>query len=123
MQNTQKMFWKKLLGDSGEALAVNYLKKNGYEIIARNFKCRYGEIDIIAKENKIWCFIEVKTIAKAKAESPFDTIGKKKMEHIESSAAHYISVNRLGNEKIRFDAVGIKVNGGNNEIELVKGIF
>ncbi|OGF46934.1 MAG: hypothetical protein A2452_07205 [Candidatus Firestonebacteria bacterium RIFOXYC2_FULL_39_67] len=117
------MFWKKLLGDSGETLAAIYLQKNGYKIIARNYKCCYGEIDIIAKEKDIWCFIEVKAIAKPVAESPFDTIGKKKMEHIENSAAQYVAENKLGNEKIRFDAVGIRVGSGNYDIELVKGIF
>jgi len=117
------MFWKKFLGESGENLAAMYLEKNGYKVIARNYKCRYGEIDIIAKEKDIWCFIEVKAVAKGKGESPFDTIGKKKIEHIENSAAHYVAENKLGREKIRFDAVGIRVSEGKSEIELVKGIF
>ncbi|OGF49615.1 MAG: hypothetical protein A2044_04435 [Candidatus Firestonebacteria bacterium GWA2_43_8] len=117
------MFWKKLLGESGETLAAMHLEKNGYKIITRNYKCRYGEIDIIAKEKNTWCFIEVKAIAKSSSESPFDTIGKKKMEHIENSAAQYVAENKLGNERIRFDAVGIRVNDGKNEIELVKGIL
>jgi putative endonuclease len=123
MQDTQTMFWKKFLGESGETLAAIYLKKNGYTIIARNYKCRYGEIDIIAKEKNTWCFIEVKAIAKSKAESPFDTIGKKKMEHIENSAAQYVAENKLGNELVRFDAVGIRISAGKQEIELVKGII
>ncbi|OGF50403.1 MAG: hypothetical protein A2231_02605 [Candidatus Firestonebacteria bacterium RIFOXYA2_FULL_40_8] len=117
------MFWKKLLGNSGETLAAIYLQKNGYKIIARNYKCRYGEIDIIAKEKNTWCFIEVKAIAKSKSESPFDTIGKKKMEHIENTAAHYVAENKLGNERVRFDAVGIRISAGKQEIELVKGIL
>jgi len=123
MQDTQTMFWKKLLGNSGETLAAIYLQKNGYKIIARNYKCRYGEIDIIAKEKNTWCFIEVKAIAKSKSESPFDTIGKKKMEHIENTAAHYVAENKLGNERVRFDAVGIRISAGKQEIELVKGIL
>jgi len=117
------MFWKKLLGQSGEDAAAKFLKKNGYKIITRNYRCRYGEIDIIAREKNTWCFIEVKTIEKAEAESPFDTISAKKIEHIENSAAQYITENKLGNEKIRFDAVAIKSAGEKKEIVLLKGIF
>src|SRR4030042_4101986 len=56
MESSPKKF-----GDYGETLAVNFLKKHGYTIIQRNYKCIYGEIDIIAKENNCIVFIEVKT--------------------------------------------------------------
>lgn len=117
------MFWKKLLGLAGEDEAARFLKKNGYKIIERNYRCRYGEIDIIARQKDIWCFIEVKTIEKSASESPFETIGKKKLEHIENSAACYIAENKLGKEKIRFDGIGIRVNEGKSEIELIKDMF
>ncbi|MFH1073713.1 MAG: YraN family protein [Candidatus Firestonebacteria bacterium] len=117
------MFWKRFLGQSGEDAAVKYLKKNSYKIITRNYKCRYGEIDIIAKEKDTWCFIEVKTIGKSEAESPFETISAEKIKHIENSAAQYVSENKLGNEKIRFDAVGIRTGAGKDRIELIKGVF
>ena len=117
------MFWKKFLGSAGEDEAVKFLKKNGYKIVERNYKCRYGEIDIIAREKDCWCFIEVKTIAKSAAESPFETIGPKKVEHIENSAACYVAEKKLGKEKIRFDGVGIRMSEGKSEIELIKGMF
>jgi putative endonuclease len=117
------MFWKKFLGLFGEDEAAKFLKRNGYKIIERNYKCRYGEIDIIARQKDTWCFIEVKTIQKAASESPFETIDKKKMEHIENSAACYVSKNKLGREKVRFDAIGIRVSEGKSEIELIKDLF
>ena len=117
------MFWKKILGVFGEDEAVKFLKKNGYKIIERNYKCRYGEIDIIAKQKNTWCFIEVKTIQKSASKSPFEKIDKTKLEHIENSAACYIAKNKLGNEKIRFEAIGIRVSEGKTEIELLKDIF
>ena len=117
------MFWKKLLGLAGEDKAAGFLKKNGYKIIERNYRCRYGEIDIIARQKDTWCFIEVKTIEKSASESPFETIGRQKVRHIENSAACYIAEKKLGGEKIRFDAIGIRANEGKSEIELIKDIF
>ena len=117
------MFWKKFLGLAGEEEAVKFLKQNGYKIIERNYRCRYGEIDIIARQKDVWCFIEVKTIAKAAAESPFETIDRKKTAHIENAAACYASEKKLGREKIRFDAVGIRKTEGKSEIKLIKDIF
>jgi len=52
---------KKELGNKGEELAIRFLKKNGYRIIGRNYACKMGEMDIIAKEKDILVFIEVKT--------------------------------------------------------------
>ena len=47
-------------GDRGEAMAAEYLRENGYEILASQFRCRFGEIDLIARRGDILCFVEVK---------------------------------------------------------------
>ena len=52
---------KAVTGKLGELAAGRYLRENGYEIITANYRCRLGEIDIIAKQNKYICFVEVKT--------------------------------------------------------------
>ena len=56
-----KSFQRQLLGKQGEDFAATYLAKHGFHIIARNFKARYGELDIIALEGKTLVFVEVKT--------------------------------------------------------------
>ncbi len=56
-----KMFYKKNLGQEGEKIAIKYLQRLGYTIIEQNFRCKSGEIDIIAKEKEQIIFIEVKT--------------------------------------------------------------
>ena len=48
-------------GDRGEAMAAEYLRENGYEILASQFRCRFGEIDLIAWDKSVLCFVEVKT--------------------------------------------------------------
>ena len=55
------MFYKKALGQEGEKIAIKYLQRLGYTIIEENFRCKSGEIDIIAKEDNEIIFIEVKT--------------------------------------------------------------
>lgn len=55
------MFYKKNLGQEGEKIAIKYLQRLGYTIIEQNFRCKSGEIDIIAKEKEQIIFIEVKT--------------------------------------------------------------
>ncbi len=52
---------KRITGDIGEEFTCGYLKERGYEILARNYSCRYGEIDIIAVKDKVTAFVEVKT--------------------------------------------------------------
>ena len=52
---------KKEFGDWGEQIAADYLKNHGYQLVERNFRCYYGEIDLIALEKDVWCFIEVKS--------------------------------------------------------------
>ena len=61
MPNSQKNLYKKFLGDKGELIALNYIKKNGYKILEKNYKTKFGEADIIAKKDDLICFIEVKT--------------------------------------------------------------
>ena len=50
----------KELGDRGEAMVADYLRRHGYEIVASQFRCRFGEIDLIARRENVLCFVEVK---------------------------------------------------------------
>ena len=118
------MFWKRFLGLFGEDEAAKLLKKRGYRIIQRNYSCRYGEIDIIAKDGKTLVFIEVKTLSRGKAETPFDTITERKRRHIENCAEYYLNYKKLKDTPIRFDAVAVWYEGKDQtKIEIVKGAF
>ena len=61
MPDTQKDFYKKLLGRTGESKAVSFLKKKKYRILKKNYVTKIGEVDIIAEQNGVIVFIEVKT--------------------------------------------------------------
>lgn len=93
------------LGSFGEEMAVNFLKRKGYSILEKNFKCRIGEIDVIAeKENRIH-FIEVKTRTNHIFGTPAESVGKKKMEKIRKVAAVYLLCNKKQNYQVQFDVV------------------
>ena len=78
------------LGKKGEIEAQKYLRKLEYDILARNFKCSYGEIDIIAKEKEEIVFIEVKTRCSQKYGEPREAVNQIKKKHIKKASAYYI---------------------------------
>jgi len=73
---------KQALGRSGEYKAIQYLDQNGYIILCRNYRCRLGEIDIIASEGKTICFVEVKTRKNLNFGHPFEAIDEKKYNQV-----------------------------------------
>ena len=73
----------------GEKLAADFLTKQGYEIIETNFRCREGEVDIIAKDGDYLVFIEVRTKSSRMFGSPEESITARKKEHLKNVVARY----------------------------------
>lgn len=119
------MYFKQRVGRRGENLACKYLKENNYKILERNFNCRQGEIDIIAKDKstKELVFLEVKTRSGFKYGNPCDAVDKEKKEHIYNTARLYIFKNRLQNSAIRFDVIEVFVNVESYRINHIKMAF
>ena len=78
------------LGKEGEDFAADYLQKQGYEIIDRNFECKQGEIDIIAKDKNEYVFIEVKTRQNLHYGMPCEAVDERKQKHILNATKYYI---------------------------------
>lgn len=115
MQIAQKNFYKKFLGRAGELKAVEFIKKEGYEILHTNYKTHVGEIDIIAKDNKTIVFIEVKTRVDDSFGTPAQAVdGKKRFKYFKV-ATEYLIKNDLTEDLCRFDVVEIE-NGQINHI-------
>ena len=99
---------QKKLGTSGECIAANYLIKKGYEIIDRNWRCVYGEIDIIASNAKELIFVEVKTRSGSGYGHPFEAITKAKHERlILLSTIWYDTFKNSNKYSVRLDVISV----------------
>ena len=94
------------LGKLGEELAVEYLQKEGYEILETNWVFQKAEIDIIAKKGEIIAVIEVKTRSSIEFGLPQDFVKPKKIQHLVKAINEYIISNNLDSE-VRFDIISI----------------
>jgi putative endonuclease len=95
------------LGDRGENLAARELRNKGYRIIARNFKCVMGEIDIIARDGKTLVFVEVKTRADDDTVAPEEQINPSKMHRCTKAARFYLGRYGQPQPPARFDVVAV----------------
>ena len=108
-------------GQKSEELAAGYLKKQGYEILQRNYRTRLGEIDIIARDDQTIVFVEVKARRTERAGSVKASITKTKKMKITRLAQYYLKQSGGYNRKARFDVVMIKGDG--ESIELIRNAF
>lgn len=98
------------IGAHGEQIAVQYLQKNGYKVLERNFNCRYGEVDIIAYHNGYYVFVEVKSRNTLAFGLPCEAVAPYKQQRIISAARYWLFKNRQTGVPVRFDVVEV-VNG------------
>lgn len=108
------------LGAEFEEKAANYLIRSDYRILERNFRCKTGEIDLIAQDDGYLCFIEVKYRSSSSKGYPAEAITPNKMRRITRTAMFYMLLHKLPeNTPCRFDAVVIL----DKEISLIKNAF
>ena len=99
-------------GNDGEKRATDFLIKNGYEIIERNWRTKGGEVDIIAKKNEALVFVEVKTLPNATSDMLSSVLGMQKQKRIVKTAKHFLLKHRqYSNSYIRFDVVVLDMQG------------
>ena len=109
----------------GEALAGKILKKKGYKILKRNYVSKYGEIDIVAYDRGIICFVEVKTRRSENYGPPELAVTKEKRKRIVRTALNYLMINNIEDTDCRFDVVSIlyKEDVSKPDIELLESAF
>lgn len=112
----------KKIGDLGEKIAKFYLQINNFEILKINYRCKFGEIDIIAKKRKYIHFIEVKTRVNEVIEAR-NAINTVKENHIWKCANMYIYKNKLEDMGVQFDAIEVYIKKDSLKINYIEQII
>jgi putative endonuclease len=110
------------LGKLGEELAVEFLQKNGYEILETNYVFQKAEIDIIAKKGDVLAVVEVKTRSSIDFGLPQDFVKPKKIQLLVKAVNEYVISNDLDVE-VRFDIIAISKEGKNFKMEHLEDAF
>ena len=115
---------KSLLGRKAERLAAIRLRQLGYRIVEANFRCRYGELDIVAWDGDTLAFVEVRSHATLDFGSPAESIGPRKRARLCLTAQAYLEQIEIPDPNCRFDVVEIVfAEGQEPSIELIKDAF
>ena len=102
----------KVIGNEGENKAVEFLLHNGYELLHKNWRTRFGEIDIIVKKDNLIVFVEVKTLPKGNLDYLSKVLNKDKQERIIKTSKRFLLNNRqYSNSYIRYDVIVIDMPG------------
>ena len=117
------MYERHEIGKEGEDCATKYLQEKGYQIIQRNFECRQGEIDIIAKDKEEYIFIEVKTRQNLHYGMPSEAVTKKKQKHIWKATKYYLYSHKLEDKYVRFDVIEVYKKEGKFYTNHIKQIL
>lgn len=110
------------LGKLGEALAVAYLQKNGYEILETNYEYQRAEIDIIAQKEGVLAIVEVKTRSSLDFGLPQDFVKPKKIQLLVKAVNAYVQLHDLDLE-VRFDIIAVHNQQGNYDMEHLEDAF
>ena len=118
---------RKKLGNRGEKIAAKFLRKQGYQIIEKNYRSRLGEIDIVAKEDESIVFVEVKTRCSTDFGLPEEALSYDKRRRLSKLALGYLAHRRIKDTNCRFDVVSILMDNNRankvNHIKLIKDAF
>ena len=113
-----------VLGERGEKVAENFLRRRGYKILVRRFKARGGEIDLVCRHKDWLVFVEVKTRKSEQYGAPSEAVTREKQRHASKTALEYLHL--LGNPQIhwRFDVVEVIMpDDATPECRLIQNAF
>lgn len=100
------------LGRIGESLAASALEKRGYRILEQNYRCRFGEIDLVAEESEYLVFVEVKTRRGVVCGLPEEAVTDRKARKLQEVAAYYLDAHNLPDCSWRIDVVAVQFSAG-----------
>ena len=101
---------RSLLGSRGEQIAAKFLTDKGYLLLEANYRCRWGEVDLVARDGKCTVFVEVRTRRTATFGGPEESITKRKAQRLVTTAQTYLSEHGSKYVNWRIDLVSIKLD-------------
>jgi putative endonuclease len=119
----RKYLGQRGVGQEWESAAEKHLKKAGYRIRARNFRTKVGEIDFVAQDGSVLCFIEVKGRRSLRFGAPEEAVNAEKQRRIFRAAQAYLQRERLENTSCRFDVVAILDDGAGPGVTILRDAF
>ena len=110
------------LGDWGEEQAVRFLEKNGYSIETTNYRCAYGEVDIVAMDGEELVFVEVRTRRPGNFGTPEESVSKHKLRRLMATCQDYLQNSGQENMQWRVDLISVRLEKGRSRIPKVERI-
>ena len=111
------------LGEQGETLAFEEIKRLGYTNIIRNYRCRLGEVDLVAEDGDVLVFIEIKTRRGRSLGFAKEAVNARKQKQVSKVALNYMKINNCCDVSARFDVVAVAIGSGPPQIEVIKNAF
>lgn len=112
---------RRALGARGEDVAAAWYERRGYEVVARNWRCRDGELDLVVRSGRTYVFCEVKTRRTTAFGAPVEAVTRDKQMRIRRLAARWLEDGAPGPAKdIRFDVASVT---GPRDVEIIEGAF
>lgn len=111
------------LGQAGEDLAAEYLLAHGYRLLARNYRCRLGELDLVAVEQGEIVFVEVKARSSRRYGTAAEAVSAVKQARMLRVAERFLQERGLADSACRFDVVAVDASTAPPRLELIRGAF
>ncbi len=111
------------IGSRGEELAANVYRRRGYRVVARNWRCRLGELDLVVERGGVLVFCEVKSRRESVFGGGFEAVTGRKRAKLRSVAEAFLQATGSRPQAIRFDVASVAVRGARSTIELFEDAF
>ena len=122
MLNWRPLLKPQQLGKWGEDFAVTYLEQAGYEVVERNWRCQYGELDIVTRHKAAWVFVEIKTRRSSRFGIAQETVTVSQQRRLVDAARLYLAEHELSQVEWRIDVLAIDASAGRDHphVELIE---
>jgi putative endonuclease len=119
----QRATERRRYGNEAEETAVRYLEGQGYRVLARNYTCRWGELDIVAERGEVVAFVEVRMRSTAVWGDPSLTVSRAKQRRVVKTALYFLMAYNIRERMVRFDVVSVVGRGPDASVEHLPDAF